>query len=169
MIRIRVWLLRAVDFGAGANWTASVPCCRTSPSPTANQSEWAARSHEGSRLRRAWRERAFEHIGDQYRLRPEFRRNVEFLRQDIRTALPETTFHLVLCRNLVFTYFDAAVQRQTLQRIRARIVPGGALVIGKGESLPCPEHRLTPWSATLGVYCAASSGTQAESKRSTWV
>ena len=99
-----------------------------------------------------WCERAFEHSGDQYRLRPEFRRDVELLRQDVRTAWPDTTFHLVLCRNLVFTYFDESLQRQILERILTRLVSAGVLVIGKGESLPQPDVRLTPWSAKLGIY-----------------
>jgi chemotaxis protein methyltransferase CheR len=103
-----------------------------------------------------WRERAFERRGDEYCLRPEFGRDVEFLDQDIRTALPETAFHLILCRNLVFTYFDASLQCRTLERILTRLIPDGALVIGKGESLPAGEARCEPWSARLGIYRLAA-------------
>jgi chemotaxis protein methyltransferase CheR len=104
----------------------------------------------------AWRERAFERRGDQFRLQPEFRRDVEFLHQDIRTTLPETTFHLILCRNLVFTYFDEPLRRRTVERLLTRLRPGGVLVIGKGESLPAGERRCEPWSARLGIYRQAA-------------
>jgi chemotaxis protein methyltransferase CheR len=103
-----------------------------------------------------WRERAFARRGDEYCLRPEFGRDVEFLNQDVRTALPETAFHLILCRNLVFTYFDEPLQRRTLERILTRLVLDGALVIGKGESLPAGATPCEPWSAKLGIYRQAT-------------
>ena len=31
--------------------------------------------------------------------------------QDVRDAVPEGRFHLILCRNLAFTYFEEALQR----------------------------------------------------------
>jgi chemotaxis protein methyltransferase CheR len=55
--------------------------------------------------------------------------------------LPEGPFHLVLCRNVAFTYFTPALQREVLARLVTRLVPGGLLVIGGHELLP--EHDLT--------------------------
>jgi chemotaxis protein methyltransferase CheR len=51
-----------------------------------------------------WRA-AFEGIGDALCLKPERRTSVRFLEQDIRETMPAGAFDLILCRNLVFTYF----------------------------------------------------------------
>jgi chemotaxis protein methyltransferase CheR len=85
----------------------------------------------------AWRTAAFTPTGRRLTLLPAFREAVEFKLQDIRTALPEGSFHLILCRNLVFTYFEERLQRELLERILGLLPAGGALVIGSHEGLPC--------------------------------
>ncbi len=87
-------------------------------------------------LPHAWRAEAFEREADVYCLRRRFQENVTFMRQDIRTAMPEGRFDLILCRNLVFTYFEDSLQRETLERLAGKIRPGGVLVLGAHESLP---------------------------------
>jgi chemotaxis protein methyltransferase CheR len=96
-------------------------------------------------LPRAWREHGFEHEGERYCLRARFRAGVTFLQQDLRTALPERRFDLILCRNLAFTYFDIPTQQALLARLRAHLEPGGALVIGRREALPAEAGGLAPW------------------------
>ena len=98
------------------------------------------------------RTQAFVTTADELCLKNEYRASVTFMVQDIREQGPEGLFHLILCRNLVFTYFDEALQRKTLQRLTDRLAPGGALVIGKIESLPDGFCGLQPWSTRLGVY-----------------
>jgi len=99
----------------------------------------------------AWRELAFTRAGDRYCLRTEYRAGVDFALQDIRHALPPDRFHLILCRNLAFTYFDEALQHRTLERLLTRLAPGGVLVIGRREVLPAVSG-LTVWSADLGIF-----------------
>ena len=94
---------------------------------------------------------AFRHTGQQYCLRAEFRNDVELVQQDIRKAAPERWFHLILCRNLVFTYFDTTAQREALDRIVARLLPGGALVLGKHEHVPGPRDELVSWFPHLNI------------------
>jgi len=106
-----------------------------------------------------WRTQAFITIADELCLKDEYRAPVTFVVQDIRERLHEGLFHLILCRNLVFTYFDEEYQRKTMQRLTSRLVPGGALVIGKLESLPDGPWGIQPWSTGLGVY-RKSLGTQ---------
>jgi len=77
---------------------------------------------------------------------------VTFLLQDIRDRAPEGTFHLVLCRNLAFTYFDETLQKVTIRKITDRLSAGGALIIGNLESLPDGPWEVEPWSKRLGVY-----------------
>jgi chemotaxis protein methyltransferase CheR len=73
-----------------------------------------------------------------------------FRRQDLRRRMPAGPFDLVPCRNLAFTCFDEGLQRDVLARLRRRIVPGGALVIGRHERLPGPSGFL-PWPGAGGV------------------
>ncbi len=97
------------------------------------------------RLPEAWRMHAFEHTADKYCLRAKYRQGIEFVQQDVRTALPEGRFNLILCRNLVFTYFDESMQRQILERLLTRLPSGGALVVGRREVLPPETAGLAPW------------------------
>jgi chemotaxis protein methyltransferase CheR len=116
----------------------------------ARQAEYPASSLKDLPL--GWRETAFTQSGALYILRPEFQRPVEFRQQDIRTGMPAEAFPLVLCRNLVLTYFAEELQRQVIQRIVEHIVPGGFLVVGKHETLPEGMGGLLPHQPDLGVY-----------------
>ena len=100
----------------------------------------------------AWRERAFDRQADTFQLRPEFRRNVQFVRQDVRDGTPGERFDLVLCRNLVFTYFDETLQRRSLDAFSKVLQPDGALVLGIHETLPNTDKAFTPWSEKLRIY-----------------
>ncbi len=91
-----------------------------------------------------WRGAAFDADGDVYCLRQEFRDEVRFLEQDLRDGLPAGVYHLVLCRNLVFTYFDEDRQRRSVADLARGMPKGGILVLGKHERLPadCPEFEI---------------------------
>jgi chemotaxis protein methyltransferase CheR len=95
---------------------------------------------------------AFRKEGDRYRVRARYRSGIEFHCEDVRDALPEGAFHLVLCRNLVLTYFDEALQRDVLERLAARMPPGSGLVVGSHETLPPGLPGFAVWAAAPGVY-----------------
>lgn len=99
-----------------------------------------------------WRGQAFVTVADELCLKDDYRAAATFLVQDIRERAPEGVFQLILCRNLVFTYFDESLQKQTAQRLTDRLTPGGALIIGNRESLPDGPWKIQPWSVQLGVY-----------------
>jgi len=99
-----------------------------------------------------WRKLAFLRKGELSCIREEVRRRVTFLVQDIRETVPEERFHLILCRNLAFTYFDPSLQREVLERINERLLPGGALVIGIHETLPEGYSSLKPWPGGRGIF-----------------
>ena len=103
-------------------------------------------------LPREWRQRAFQRVGNEHELLSPFRTAVELVPGDIRYSIPTGPFDLVLCRNLVFTYFDAALQRELLQRIVSRILPGGMLVLGAHERLPAMAGALMPWRIGLPLF-----------------
>jgi len=87
-------------------------------------------------LPRAWIRAAFQQSNGRYCLRPEFRAGVEFRQQDIRRELPDGPLDLVLCRNMVFTYFEEGLQREIARSLHHLLVPGGVLVVGRHEVLP---------------------------------
>lgn len=90
---------------------------------------------------------AFHEHASKYTLRDRFRKNIEFLQQDIRTGIPDGDFHLILCRNLAFTYFQEDLQNEILERIISKLTPSGFLIIGSHESLPkvdAPLVQISP-------------------------
>jgi len=99
-----------------------------------------------------WRELAFERRGPELSLRAAFREGVELRREDLREVMPDGPFHLVLCRNVAFTYFDLDRQRAVLAGVAARLVPGGFLLVGAHESLPEPAADLERLTGTLPVF-----------------
>jgi chemotaxis protein methyltransferase CheR len=101
----------------------------------------------------ALREAAFiiDEASGLLRLRDELRAGVELRQEDLRVAAPPGPFHLVLCRNLAFSYYDDASQLETARRIAACLEPGGLLVLGAREVLPAGAP-FTPAHATLEVH-----------------
>ncbi len=99
-----------------------------------------------------WVEAAFEPADGERRLRAGWRRGVAFRRQDLRRRMPAGPFHLVLCRNLAFTYFDEPLQREVLGRLAARLAPSGLLLVGTHERLPPGDFGLEPAAGRLPVY-----------------
>lgn len=95
---------------------------------------------------------AFTESDDGYCLKQRYLQMVEFRQQDIRTTLPDEHFDLILCRNLVFTYFDEAQQRILLQRLLSRLLPGGWLLLGVHERVPAGSRGLKVISERLGLY-----------------
>ena len=88
-----------------------------------------------------WRA-AFEQSGDEFCLKPEYQAPVRFLERDIRRECPEGRFDLILCRNLVFTYFENLLQAVIAKRLAELLTPGGCLLLGIHESLPGPAPTL---------------------------
>ncbi len=80
------------------------------------------------------------------------REKVKFLEQDIRSGEPEGLFHLILCRNMAFTYFDHDLQLHTLGRFHQKLHEDGALAIGVHESLPQDAAGFLPWPGSRSIY-----------------
>lgn len=95
-------------------------------------------------LHNTWKSNAFYFDGTQYCLHSRYRQKVTFLNQDIFDDLPEETFNLILCRNLVFTYFDSTLQKKTLNHLWDKLEDGGVLVIGAHETLPAENGLFIP-------------------------
>lgn len=100
----------------------------------------------------AWKEPMFEREGNAFRLRPELRQGVSFRWHDVRDAPRRAGFDLILCRNLVLTYFDADVQRRVLRHLVGGVRAEGALVVGAREVMPGGCPGIVPWWPSEGIY-----------------
>ena len=98
------------------------------------------------------RRTAIETADRSFRVCDRYREGVSWLCQDVRVEIPPGRFDLVLCRNLVLTYFDDALQREVMDRVAATLHPGGALVVGSHEVLPPLAIRLELWRAAMPIY-----------------
>ena len=98
------------------------------------------------------RQNAFEPSGEGYRPGEMFRQDVTFLKQDIRYELPSGDYHLILCRNLAFTYFEDELQSQVVAKILNRLALEGVFAVGSRESLPKGEWPLGVLNGKLGTY-----------------
>ena len=99
-----------------------------------------------------WRDAAFVEEGGLYRLRDELRAGVVLACQDIRAAMPPGPFDLILCRNLVYTYFDGETRARLTEALRRRLAPGGVLIVGAREDIDPPAPGLAPCSACRGAH-----------------
>jgi chemotaxis protein methyltransferase CheR len=97
-------------------------------------------------------DRGFVKSDGEYRLRDTYRGRIVFLLRDVRDPLPQGPFHLVLCRNLVFTYFDDVHQREAAAGITNIMAPGGFLVVGRHETVPAGSGGLVPYAGNPMIY-----------------
>ena len=88
---------------------------------------------------------------------------VTFLRHDVREEPPAASFDVVLCRNLVFTYFAEELQLEVGRRVAGTLTEGGALVVGAHEALPDGVDELEPWLPS--AYRRRSSSAQQRQRR----
>lgn len=105
-----------------------------------------------------WMEPAFVRSNGRFWLRPELRAPVRFLRQDLCEELPDGPFHLILCRNLAFTYFAEPLQQEIARDILQRLTPGGCLILGTHERLPTGSAAVTADGEVAGIYWKTAPG-----------
>src|SRR5260370_8437012 len=78
---------------------------------------------------------------------PELQRIVRVVKHDLTTeSAPAAPYDLVVCRNVVI-YFDRPMQERLFTLFADALRPGGALVLGKAETLFCPPPHPPPPSA----------------------
>lgn len=78
-----------------------------------------------------------------HRVKAFIRDTVRFNQLNLLEGQPPFTepFHIIFCRN-VMIYFDRATQEELINRLKARLVPGGYLMVGHSESLTGINHGL---------------------------
>ena len=98
-----------------------------------------------------WVEQAFDQVDKLYYLKNSYKKLVRFVPLDIRTHSPAGRFHMILCRNLAFTYFDEDLQLLVLQRFHEALKTAGMMICGIHEQLPANE-LFTAWHKNLPVF-----------------
>jgi len=82
------------------------------------------------------REKYFEKVGEQFRVKDAVRRHVKFRRHDLTSQEPVTKYlDAIFCRN-VMIYFTEEQKEKVLRDFYEALNPGGYLIIGKSESIP---------------------------------
>lgn len=99
-----------------------------------------------------WQEDAFVRQKENYRLKESIKDHVRFCNLDIRKETPSCHFHMILCRNLAFTYFDRKLQGSVLEKFKSKLEVGGILVIGIHEQLPNNGVGFNRWIDNVPIY-----------------
>jgi chemotaxis protein methyltransferase CheR len=99
-----------------------------------------------------WLQAEFSLKDNLYCLKPRLRRKASFIQQDIRERQITGPFHIIFCRNMVFTYYEQALQQELLAYIHNNLVDGGALIIGGHESLPGAYSGFEPWPGQRAIF-----------------
>jgi len=72
--------------------------------------------------------------------------------QDVWQQLPNGNFDLILCRNLIFTYFQQDLQSKLLEQIVEKLKPNVFFVLGVDESLKSSGGLLAPYLVKQPIY-----------------
>jgi chemotaxis protein methyltransferase CheR len=97
-------------------------------------------------------EQAFRREGPLFYVNPRHRDGIVFRCQDLRSQTPKCRFDLILCRYVAFTYFAIPLQIQVVNRLTARLLPDGFLVIGSHEKLPNGGAALAPLTGAKQIF-----------------
>ncbi|MEM7452979.1 MAG: protein-glutamate O-methyltransferase CheR [Planctomycetota bacterium] len=107
-----------------------------------------------------WIDSVFKTSGEEFVLSREVIDSITWLQQDIRKTQPPGTFDLIVCRHLVFTYFEPALQLDMLNKFLAMLTPDGRLMTGKQETLPeAAGELIEPVRRLHGVYRRVNQST----------
>lgn len=99
--------------------------------------------------------RHFEQVGEQWRIKPNLRRMVDFRPLNLLNPFATLgTFDIVYCRN-VLIYFDAPTKTDVLQRIAGVLAPTGTVVLGAAETVIGLTDALRPEAGHKGLYVRA--------------
>jgi chemotaxis protein methyltransferase CheR len=89
-----------------------------------------------------FRPRYFETEGGDSVINLEFRERVVWLEHNLFWDSPLPDNHLILCRNVAYSYFTEPVQQEITRRFHEALLPGGLLVVGRKDRLPPGTEHL---------------------------
>ncbi|HVF94529.1 MAG TPA: CheR family methyltransferase [Sphingomonas sp.] len=96
--------------------------------------------------------RWFDSAGADWVAKPELTRTIAFRRHNlVADRAPAGQFDIVLCRN-VLLYLAAPTKNDVFERIGGALRPGGALVLGAGETVIGQTRQFEPSKRFRGFY-----------------
>jgi chemotaxis protein methyltransferase CheR len=99
----------------------------------------------------------FDQTGEQWRIKPELRKMVDFRLFNLLGDLaPLGQFDIILCRN-VLIYFDLPTKSRILDTMHNRLARDGALILGGAESVFGICNKFTDIAGLRGVYAPAAA------------
>jgi chemotaxis protein methyltransferase CheR len=103
----------------------------------------------------------FEQTGEQWQIKQELRRNVDFRLFNLLGDLaPLGHFDIIFCRN-VLIYFDLATKSRVLEAMHQRLPHDGSLILGGAESVFGICNKFTDIAGLRGVYSPAAASRNA--------
>jgi chemotaxis protein methyltransferase CheR len=100
----------------------------------------------------------FEQAGEQWRIKPELRRMVDFrLFNLLGDLVPLGQFDVIFCRN-VLIYFDLTTKTRVLEAMHKQLALDGVLILGGAESVFGVCNKFTDIAGLRGVYSPAIGG-----------
>lgn len=99
-----------------------------------------------------WLAEAFVRNGEEFCLKKYVKDYVRYKQFDIRAGSPDGYFHIVLCRNLAFTYFAPELQQKVLHTICDTMESQGILITGSHETPALEGTTLSILANHMPVY-----------------
>ncbi len=106
-------------------------------------------------------ERYFEYASGNYVFRNDLRRAVIFGRHNLVSDAPISQLDLLLCRNTMM-YFNRELQERVLARFHFALKEGGALFLGKAETMLSRSERFKPLSLKHRLFTKSEGGSLRE-------
>ncbi|HVP84982.1 MAG TPA: protein-glutamate O-methyltransferase CheR [Rhizomicrobium sp.] len=152
------------EFPALAAWKIDIVATDISPSVLDRAREGTYSTFEVQRgLPIQLLVRHFEQIGENWRIKPDLRRMIDFRAANLLADMSNLgLFDIVLCRN-VLIYFDQPTKSRILEAISRRLTPHGALILGGAESVFGLSDRLGSFPGLRGVYCRGTPAVPSKS------
>ena len=81
-------------------------------------------------------------VRDTFAVTPLLKKGILWKRQHLLSDFPEGSFHLILLRNNLLTYYVEEVKGPVFEKVIARLELAGYLIIGSHEKVPAPTPAL---------------------------
>jgi chemotaxis protein methyltransferase CheR len=99
--------------------------------------------------------RHFTPDGEDWRVNPDLRRQIRFLRHNLLDQ-PPGRFDVILCRN-VLLYLAPDLRRRAFERLASALMPDGVLMLGAGETVIGQTDAFIPDPELRGFYRLAAN------------
>jgi chemotaxis protein methyltransferase CheR len=95
--------------------------------------------------------------GNRFDVRPFLKKNINWKVQDIFADPPEPTFHIILLRNNLLTYYQEHLKMEGLNNVIKTLAPEAWLIVGSQEKIPNQasnliRHPSIPWAYRMEVH-----------------